>query len=83
MALITYRMPAWFPCFLSTLVAFALSIRPAFSLRTLPADSGLHGISPGLAILAFTGLGFAWGVVLSWTLAGNAVRCEISNHEPE
>lgn len=50
----TYRMPIWFPCFLSTLVAFASGIKPAMTLSTLPAESGLYGLPPWLAILSFT-----------------------------
>ena len=52
--MISFRMPYWFPCFLSTLIAFAVSIKPAMTLPTLPAESGLQNISPLLAIGAFT-----------------------------
>ena len=78
---ITYRMPIWFPCFLSTLIAFAGSIKPAMTLPTLPAESGLQGFPPWLAILIFTGLGFAWGVFLSWALAKQAVRNNTTTSE--
>jgi hypothetical protein len=69
---ITERMPVWFPCFLSTLVAFAVSLKPAMTLSTLPAESGLQGFPPSLAILGVTGIGFAWGLLITWGLAKTA-----------
>ncbi|TWT57691.1 hypothetical protein KOR42_10550 [Thalassoglobus neptunius] len=66
---LTYRMPIWFPCFLSALVAFALSIKPAMTLPTLPVESGLQEVSPVMAVLAFTVLGGLWGLVISCAIA--------------
>jgi hypothetical protein len=68
----TYRMPIWFPSILSTLMAFAVSIKPAMTLSTLPAESGLQGFPPSLAILGVTGIGFAWGLLITWGLAKTA-----------
>lgn len=70
---IPYRMPVWFPCFLSTLVAFAVSIKPAMSLPTLPAEVALAGVPPWFAMLVVTALGFVFGLVVSWALAKSAV----------
>ena len=70
--MITYRMPYWFPCFLCTLIAFAVSIKPAMTLPTLPAESGLQNISPLLAIGAFTACGFVFGAVLTWALVSQS-----------
>lgn len=59
---INYRMPSWFPCFLSTLIAFAVSLKPAMSLATLPkkfvsalsstdaCSLGSHGNRPRLGL---------------------------------
>jgi len=79
---ITLRIPIWFPCFLSTLLAFAGSIKPALTLPTLPAESGLNGIPPWLAILSFTALGFAWGLVLSWALAKQVAGNNTAHNRP-
>ncbi|HQX52118.1 MAG TPA: protein kinase, partial [Planctomycetaceae bacterium] len=67
--LLIYRMPIWFPCFLSTLFAFALSIKPAMSLSTLPVESALYGVSPFLAILVVTALGGIWGAIITSVVA--------------
>ena len=79
---ITYRMPIWFPCFFTTLVAFAVSIKPAMTLPTLPVESGLHGFQPWLAILSFTVFGFAFGLVVSWLLAKQALGNNTAHHKP-
>ena len=69
------RMPVWFPCFLSTLIAFALSLKPAMSLTTLPLESGLRSVPPTFAVLATTVLGFVWGLVITLLLKQSRVRC--------
>gem|GEM_PF-4073775 len=74
---VTLRFPTWFPCFLSTLIAFSMSLKPAMSLPTLPPESGLQGISPVVAVATFTCLGFIWGVFLSWVIAKQGVTTEM------
>jgi len=79
---ITYRMPIWFPCFVSTLLAFAVSIKPALTLPTLPAESRLSGFPPWLAILSFTAFGFACGLVISWALAKQVPGSSTAHNRP-
>jgi hypothetical protein len=79
---ITIRIPIWFPCFISTLLAFSLSIKPSMTLPTLPAESGLRDFPPWLAILVLTGLGFAWGLVLSWVCKELAADDNTERHNP-
>lgn len=62
---ITYRMPYWLPCFLTTLIAFTVSLGPAMTLPTLPKEIFLHSIPPSLAILFVTAIGFAWGLAIT------------------
>jgi serine/threonine protein kinase len=71
---ITYHMPSWLPCFLTTLIAFAVSLGPAMTLPTLPKETFLHSIPPATAILIVTALGFAWGLAI--TLAAKRVATE-------
>lgn len=76
---INYCIPVWFPCFMSTLIAFALSIKPAMSLSTLPLESGLCFVPPSFAVLTFTIMGFTWGLVITLLLKRNAT----ATHEAE
>lgn len=71
---ITYRMPYWLPCFMSTLIAFAVSIGPAMTLPTLPKETFLHSIPPATAVLIVTTIGFLWGLAI--TLSAKRVANE-------
>lgn len=79
---IASRMPRSFPWLFSTLVAFAVSIKPAMTLPTLPAESGLRGIPPWLAILSFTLLGSAFGLLISSLLARHALSSQSAHRKP-
>lgn len=71
---ITYRMPYWLPCFLTTLFAFAVSLGPAMSLSTLPKETFLHSIPPATAVLIVTAIGFVLGLAI--TLSAKRVANE-------
>ena len=79
---ITIGIPIWFPCFICTLLAFSLSIKPAMILPTLPAESGLRDFPPWLAILVSTGLGFWQGFILSWAFEEQAADDNTEHHKP-
>ncbi|MFO1064982.1 MAG: protein kinase [Pirellulales bacterium] len=78
---ISVRMPSWLPCLLSTLFAFAVSLKPAFSLSTLPQSSFLHEVPPMLAVLVVTALGFVWGLAITSLLKRNG-RAEQTADQP-
>lgn len=65
---ITYHIPQWFPSILFALIAFALSLKPAMSLATLPKESFLHSVPPMLAVLTVTSIGFVWGLAITFFL---------------